>query len=75
MNSQKSVSNIRAERCRLGMSQKQLAQLLGVTPISISRWECGECMPSIKNLRRMSELFGKSLDYLIADTTKELVHR
>lgn len=71
----KSISNIRAERCRVGMSQRQLAEVLGVTPASISRWECGECTPSMANLKRMSSLFGTTLDYLIADTTQATVAR
>lgn len=71
----KSTSNIRAERCRVGMSQRQLAEILDVTPASISRWECGECNPSMANLKRMAGLFGTTLDYLIADTSQTLVTR
>lgn len=55
------------ERKRLGMSQEQLADNLGITRQSVSKWEAGTSMPEISKLIAMSELFGVSLDYLLKD--------
>ena len=41
---------IKAARKRLGMSQSQLAEALGVTVTTISRWERGERAPHMPGL-------------------------
>lgn len=42
------MSTIKAQRIRLGLTQKEVAQKLGVTEATVSRWESGE----IANMRR-----------------------
>ena len=37
---------VQSIRTRLGMSQVQLAQLLGVHPLTVSRWERGMLAPA-----------------------------
>ena len=50
------------QRKKLGMSQEQLADRLGITRQSVSKWEAGSSMPEISKLIAISELFGVSLD-------------
>lgn len=50
-------SRIRAARKQAGLSQKELADKLGVTPASISAWEKGKSCPSDKKLDEIKELF------------------
>ena len=47
------------------MSQEQLADRLGITRQSVSKWEAGSSIPEISKLIALSELFQVSLDYLL----------
>lgn len=48
-----------------GLSQEQLAQALGVSRQSVSKWESGGAMPELGKLLALSDLFGVSVDTLI----------
>lgn len=56
-----------ALRRREGWSQEQLADRLGVTRQSVSKWEGGAAVPELGKLVALSELFGVSVDYLVKD--------
>lgn len=47
------------------LSQDELAQALGVSRQSVSKWENGASVPELDKLVQMSELFGVSLDELV----------
>ncbi len=47
-----------------GLTQEQLAQALGVTNQSVSKWESDKCYPDIELLPRLCKIFGCSMDYL-----------
>lgn len=59
-------------RKKNGFTQITLAEKMDVTRQSISRWELGEALPSTDNLRRLSELFGVPVDYLMNDEVSTL---
>lgn len=59
-------NNIASERVRLGLSQDGLAEKLGVSRDSVKDWESGETTIRSSVLIRMADLFGCSLDYLMA---------
>ena len=59
-------------RKRNGWSQEELAQQLGVSRQSVSKWESMASMPDIQKIMSMSELFGVSTDYLLKDELEEL---
>lgn len=48
-----------------GLTQLAVAEKLDVSRQAISRWESGSAMPSIENLRCLSELYGIPIDCLI----------
>lgn len=50
-----------------GLSQEQLADKLGVSRQAVSRWEAGNVLPDVNNLKKISELFEISADYLLND--------
>ena len=52
------------------MSRKQLADLVGLTPTAVYKWESGESQPNIDALKKMAEHFGVSLDELCDFTDK-----
>ncbi len=54
-------------RRREGMSQEQLADRLGITRQSVSKWESGASVPELAKLIAIADLFGVSLDYLVRD--------
>ena len=53
-------------RKRCGLSQEAVAEKLGVSRQTISKWETGETLPDIRQSKKMAVLYGISLDELIA---------
>lgn len=49
---------LRALRVGAGLTQQDLANILGVSNISVSRWELGKSIPSPKYIKKMAKLFG-----------------
>ena len=54
-------------RKRQGMSQEEVAQKLGVSRQSVSRWEVGSAMPEARYILQLSKLFHVTADYLLHD--------
>lgn len=59
------AERIRAERCRGGYTQEELAGRLGVTKAAVSKWECGQSVPDIALLPKLASLFSITLDDLL----------
>lgn len=57
--------NIVRLRTRRGLSQENLAEELGVSRQSVSKWETDGAVPDLDKLIKLSELFGVSLDNLV----------
>ena len=57
MNKEAFTSNLVRLRKAHGMTQKQLADALGISDRSVSKWETGETEPDISTLCRMAELY------------------
>lgn len=58
-------------RRKEGLSQEQLADRLGVTRQSVSKWESGTAVPELSKLVALSDLFSVSVDYLVKDYMEE----
>lgn len=58
-------SNISKLRKEHAMTQEQLANALGVTFASVSKWERGIATPELQLIAKMANLFGVSLDVLV----------
>lgn len=54
-------------RTEQNMSQGDLAEALGVSRQSVSKWETGGSVPDLEKLVKLSQLFGVSLDELVLD--------
>ena len=61
----KLAENIKKLRTERGMSQKELADRLTVSPQAVSRWENGQAYPDIEMLPRIAEMFRVSMDTLM----------
>lgn len=55
------------ERKKNGWSQEELAERLGVSRQSVSKWEGAQSVPDLEKILKMSGLFGVSTDYLLKD--------
>ena len=55
------------ERKKNGWSQEELADKLGVSRQSVSKWEGAQSVPDLQRILDMSKLFGVSTDYLLKD--------
>ena len=65
--------NIRSFRRKNDMTQEQLAQRLGVTYQSVSRWENGTTYPDLELLPAISELLSAvSYTHLTLPTTERV---
>ena len=58
-------------RKKNGWSQEELADKLGVSRQSVSKWEGAQAVPDMKKIVLMSEIFGVSTDYLLRDDIEE----
>ena len=47
------------------MTQLQLAEMLNYSDKAVSKWERGEALPDVTVLKRISDYFGVTLDYLL----------
>lgn len=54
-------------RKKEGLSQEELADKLGVSRQSVSKWEMAQSTPDLNRILKMSELFGVSTDYLLKE--------
>lgn len=54
-------------RKKAGMSQEELAEKLGVSRQSVSKWEMAQSTPDLNRILKMSEVFGVTTDYLLKD--------
>lgn len=62
------MNNLASERVRMGMSQTQLSELLGINPRTLGNWERGSNdIPSSK-ARKLAAIFGCTTDYLFGLT-------
>ena len=57
---------IAGKRKSLGMTQKQLAEKLGMSDKSISKWERGVCLPDVSVYKELCSILGISLNEFLA---------
>ena len=62
------ISKLRKE---YNYTQEQLAELLGVTRQSVSKWESDVAYPETEKLIELGKLFSCSMDYLLKDEVTE----
>lgn len=61
------ADKITEERKKNGWSQEDLAERLGVSRQSVSKWESAGSVPDLQKVIQMADLFGVSTDYLLKD--------
>ena len=58
-------------RKKNGWSQEELAEKLGVSRQSVSKWEGAQSMPDMKKILQLAEVFDVSTDYLLKDEIED----
>ncbi len=59
------AKNITELRKKSGMTQARLAEEIGYSDKSVSKWERGDGVPDIVCLKNIADLFGVTVDYLL----------
>lgn len=62
--------NVKAGRTRLGLTQSELAERLGLDNLTISRLETGVQMPAVERLNEVAIALQMSLPILLTDPEK-----
>ncbi len=52
-------------RKKKGMSQEEVAEKLGISRQTVSKWETDETLPDIRQSKQLAVLYGLSLDELV----------
>ena len=73
--------NLKKYRILKNLTQEDVAEYLGITPQSVSKWERGESYPDITLLPALANIFETSIDLLVgmdtirAETTRYNIHK
>lgn len=62
------VENLKKLRAKKGISQQQLADVIGISQQSINKYENHNIEPDINTLISLADFFQTSVDYLIGHT-------
>ena len=54
-----------------GWSQEELAEQLGISRQSVSKWESGTSVPDLDKIIKLSGIFRVSTDYLLKEESEE----
>lgn len=64
------IMNLRRQN---NWSQEDLAEKLGISRQSVSKWENGTSIPDLDKIVKLSTIFGVSTDYLLKDEIEEII--
>lgn len=73
--------NLKKFRVRMNLTQEDVAEYLGITPQSVSKWERSEAYPDITFLPALANIFETSIDLLLgmdsirAEETRFNIHK
>ena len=64
---EKFYEKLKILRKKRGLTQKEFAEMLGISQKSYSHWETGKNEPNYENLSMLACIFNVSIDYLLGD--------
>lgn len=65
--------SLEAVRVNAKMTQKEWAEMLGVSNATVVNWEKGKTEPSLSQLKTMSKLSGIPMDFIFVPDTSNLI--
>ena len=63
----KFYENLKYLRKESNFTQEELAEQLSVSRQAVTKWESGQSLPDIENLKQLSDIFGVTMDSLVGD--------
>ena len=63
----KFYENLKYLRKESNFTQEELAEQLNVSRQAVTKWESGQSLPDIENLKQLSDIFGVTMDSLVGD--------
>lgn len=66
------ADKIMNERKRNGWSQEELAEKLGVSRQSVSKWESAQSVPDLNRILQLADIFGVTTDYLLKEELDDM---
>ena len=64
------MNRLRALRISAGLKQKDVADRLGISQVSVWQWESGVTLPRADKLPAIAELYGCTIDELFDNSGK-----
>lgn len=71
-NLNKQIAHLRKKK---GITQEELAQALGVTNQSVSKWESAQCCPDVMFIPQIANYFGVTTDELFGTASQDNTER
>lgn len=65
--------NLQFYRKKTEMTQEQLAEKLGVSRQTVSKWESGTAFPEMEKILQLCQMFSSSMDVLMRQNAKEMI--
>jgi transcriptional regulator with XRE-family HTH domain len=65
------VLKLREYREKIGLRQVDVAKKMNVDQAAVSKWESGETRPSRKYHKKLSKLYGVTVDELLSDSKED----
>lgn len=62
------MAKIKEFRVKKGLTQAELAEIVGAYQSTVAMWETGQRIPRIASLKKLAALFGCSIDELLTDS-------
>lgn len=59
--------NLREARLKAGKTVQDVMKALDVSDAAVYLWESGKVNPKIENLKKLSKLYGCTIDYLVGN--------
>lgn len=59
------MTQVKLFRSKMGMTQEEVAEKVGVSRQAVAKWEKGETQPDIESCVKLADLFGVSVDALV----------
>ena len=66
------LTNIKKARLIKGIQQKELAEQLGISQVSVCKWEQGKAFPNVKRLKQVADILGTSVESLLPDEERAM---
>ena len=65
------LNRLKRGRLAKGMTQTETAKCLGVSPVAVYKWENNLSYPRPGTLKRLADLYGITVDYLLDDPDRK----